>query len=179
MSRVFFTSDLHFGHNNICVNHRGMTVEENDKLIIKNWNNKVSKRDIVYILGDITMEKHKFIEDYLNQLQGDIRIIGGNHDNKRCVLEYVRLGIPVLGCLEYKGFICTHIPVHSSQVQFYRGNIHGHIHIFGSMEGPGFIESERTRLKYYNVNTEFHGYAPVLFTDIENEFISRNNNLKQ
>lgn len=68
MGRVFFTSDLHFGHKNLCNSLRKMSEDESDSIIINNWNRVVRKKDTVYILGDITMEKHKDIEKYLNQL---------------------------------------------------------------------------------------------------------------
>ena len=57
MSRVFFTSDLHFGHENLCRVIRGMSAKESEELIIENWNKVVTKRDLVYILGDFTFEK--------------------------------------------------------------------------------------------------------------------------
>ena len=59
---VFFTSDLHFGHKNLIEGLRKMSVEESDNLIISNWNKIVRKKDVVYILGDITMEKPQLID---------------------------------------------------------------------------------------------------------------------
>ena len=174
MSRVFFTSDLHFGHKNLIEGLRKMTIEESDKLIISNWNKVVTKRDIVYILGDITMEKPQLIEQYLTQLKGEIRIIGGNHDDVRCCKMFQKLNIPVMGVLNYKGFICTHIPIHPSQIEYSRGNIHGHIHLSGDIEGLGRYNPSKIEGKYYNVNTEFHNYTPVLFSDIVNYFESLN-----
>ena len=38
---TFFTSDLHFNHINLITNLRHMTVEENNKLIIDNWNKNI------------------------------------------------------------------------------------------------------------------------------------------
>ena len=81
-----------------------MTVEESDALIISNWNKIVHKKDIVYVLGDITMEKPKLIEQYLKQLNGIIRIVGGNHDTIKCCKVFQDLQIPVMGVLNYKGF---------------------------------------------------------------------------
>ena len=77
MSRVFFTSDLHFGHKNLVEGLRGMSVEESDALIIKNWNKVVGKRDVV-------MEKPDKAIEYIPMLNGSIRIVGGNHDTLRC-----------------------------------------------------------------------------------------------
>lgn len=83
MARVFFTSDLHFGHENLCKAVRNMTAKESDELIIHNWNSVVTKRDKIYVLGDFTMEKRCDL-DILKQLKGDIVIVGGNHDVLRC-----------------------------------------------------------------------------------------------
>lgn len=166
MARVFFTSDLHFGHKNLCQGLRGMTAEESDKLIIDNWNKVVTKRDLVYVLGDITMENQNDIPKYIKQLNGRIVLVGGNHDTKQCCDVYKKLGITVMGVLKYKGYICTHIPIHPGElvidgVQQWRGNIHGHIH-----------QLEKGKAKYdygplyYNVNIELHDYTPIAFDDL-------------
>lgn len=168
---VYFTSDLHFGHEKLCRGLRGMSAEESDKLIIENWNKIITKHDTVYVLGDITMEKHKNIEEYIKQLKGDIVIIGGNHDKRKCCKEYQRLGIQVLGCMEYKGFICSHIPLHPDCVAECRGNIHGHIHLKGDIEGYGPYEPPKPlEGRYYNVCCELHDYKPVPFEEIVKYF---------
>lgn len=167
---VFFTSDLHFGHNNLCNGIRGMTVDESDNLIITNWNNVVHKKDIVYILGDVTMEQHKYIPKYMSQLEGEIRVVVGNHDTIRVCKELNRLGIVTIGTLEYKGFICTHIPIIESELKFYKGNLHGHWHIG--------CNSFSDNPKYFNVNCEFHNYTPINFEEIVEQINIKINNNK-
>lgn len=56
MSKIFFTSDLHFGHKNILSydNRPFLTTEVNDEAIIKKWNDKVGIEDTVWILGDVS-----------------------------------------------------------------------------------------------------------------------------
>lgn len=169
MSRVFFTSDLHHAHENLCVSLRGMSAAESTELIVKKWNSVVHKRDVVYVLGDLTMEKHSPIESLIKRLNGRIVVVGGNHDTSRCCKEYARLGITVMGVLEYKGFICTHIPIHPNELEFCRGNIHGHIHKQGVIEGFEYNPKQLGN-DYYNVNVEFHDYTPVPFTEIEKHF---------
>lgn len=166
MSRVFFTSDLHFGHERLCKNIRKMSSEESDALIIKNWNRTIKKRDIVYVLGDFVMECPKNIADYVKKLNGEIRIVGGNHDDKKCCKVYSELGIPVLGVLEYRKFVCTHIPIHPEEVQYYRGNIHGHIHTKLDRDTNELYIPEGYGDKYFNVNIELNNYTPVLFENI-------------
>ena len=174
MSRVFFTSDLHYAHDSLCKGLRKMTVRESNELIVANWNSVVNKRDIVYVLGDLTMEKHQPITELLKKLKGDIRVIGGNHDDIRCCREYMQLGIPVMGVLQYKGFFCTHIPIHPRELDFCRGNIHGHLHIGGVIDDYGEYSPYALGDGYYNVNTELHNYTPVLFSTIEDYFMSLN-----
>ena len=169
MSKVYFTSDLHFGHTNLCKAVRNMPEDFSDQLIVENWNQTVSKRDIVYVLGDITMD-NPHLYDILSKLNGTIYIIGGNHDGRKCCKKLQELGITVLGCLDYKGFICTHIPIHPNEVKEYRGNIHGHIHkIYHG--NPSTINELGE--DYYNVNCELHEYKPVDIDEIIKYFNKR------
>ena len=175
MARVFFTSDLHFGHTNLCLGLRQMSPVESDRLIIENWNKVVTKRDVVYVLGDITMENHESISKYLSQLKGTIIIVGGNHDTRKCCEVYKQLGITVMGVLNYKGFICTHIPIHPNELEGHglqqiRGNIHGHIHKTGTIDGIKYQPKIDYGHLYYNVNTELHNYTPILFDDLVKDF---------
>lgn len=178
MARVFFTSDLHFGHKNLCKGLRGMSAEESDQLIINNWNKVVTKRDLVYVLGDITMENQNDIPNYLSKLNGRIVLIGGNHDTKQCCDVYRKLGITVMGCLKYKGFICTHIPIHPYELeqedrQLLRGNIHGHVHKSGIIDGEEYAPKTDYGPLYYNVNIELHNYTPIAFDDLVADFQKR------
>ena len=53
MGNIYFTSDLHFGHNrDFIFGPRGFTnVQDHDETIIKTWNALVQPDDNVYILG--------------------------------------------------------------------------------------------------------------------------------
>lgn len=53
----FITADLHFGHENIikfCPLTRGQfkDAKEMNESIVERWNEVVSDRDVVYLLGD-------------------------------------------------------------------------------------------------------------------------------
>jgi len=166
---VFFISDLHFGHKSLCNGLRHMTSEESDELIINNWNKTVSKRDVVYILGDIGMEDPRKVKEYMQRLNGIKYVVGGNHDTRRVCKALSEIGIPVMGCVEYKGYICTHIPIMASETHFFKGNIHGHIHLKGKIDDFVYEPTEPTG-RYYNVNCEFHNYTPIPFEKIQNYF---------
>ena len=80
--KVFFTSDLHFGHEwLIQFNNRPFaSVEEMDQTLIARWNQVVPADGIVFVLGDIGVTSHARIIDIFKQLQGDKILIRGNHD---------------------------------------------------------------------------------------------------
>ena len=87
-SRIFVTSDIHFYHKNImkyCPESRGhfSNVEEMNRAIIQNWNNKVSAQDQVYILGDVCFSSAKDAATMMNMLNGNKFLIRGNHDSSQ------------------------------------------------------------------------------------------------
>lgn len=113
---IFFTSDLHFGHENIIkyCNRPFSNVQEMNKGLIDNWNSVVIPEDTVYLLGDFSMggKENVFLRKNLN---GKVILIKGNHDKKDSLLKeagfdeiYRRLEIEVDG---YKLFL-AHIPLH-------------------------------------------------------------------
>lgn len=94
MSNVFFTSDMHFYHENIIKysSRPFESVEDMNEKLISNWNSVVSKNDIVYDLGDFAFSNIKNIKGILKRLNGKHFFIYGNHDhvickNKKTLLE--------------------------------------------------------------------------------------------
>ena len=86
MGKVFFTSDLHFGHENaIRFDNRPFgTVEEMDAELVKRWNAKVGKGDLVYVLGDmIWKSRNGDAEQLIRSLNGQIILIKGNQGKER------------------------------------------------------------------------------------------------
>ena len=151
MSNVYIIADLHLGHRNMAI-HRGFKdEEEQDALIISNWNKTVNKKDTVWILGDITMEK-KVHYSLLDRLNGIKKVVLGNHDLPQHSAELLNYVNSVSGCVDYKGFILSHIPVHESELIRYHGNIHGHVH-----------ENSLNDSRYINVSCEATNYTPIPF----------------
>ena len=86
MSKIFFTSDLHFSHKNIakfCPQFRRFAnVEEMDEHLVAMWNKTVSPEDEVYNLGDLSFSHDlKHITQLLSRLNGRHHLIFGNHDD--------------------------------------------------------------------------------------------------
>lgn len=78
----FYISDLHFCHKNIIKYDERpfISVEEMNEILIKNWNNTISSKDEVHILGDFVWGKRSKWEEILSQLNGQKQLILGNHD---------------------------------------------------------------------------------------------------
>lgn len=173
MSDVRMMGCLHLGHKSIA-EHRGFnSIEAHDEYLIKNWNSIVKKRDITYILGDVTFEN----KDYyfkLNLLNGRKIVVLGNHDKYKDIPELLKYVDGVAGAIKYKGFMLTHVPIHPNEVLLYRGNIHAHLHhentlqelsALNNYKKEGSIEKE-TLSRYHNVDAKLIDFKPKSIKDL-------------
>jgi len=173
MSNVKFIGCLHLGHKWMA-KHRGFQDEfHHDEHLIEQWNKVVHKRDLVYILGDVTMEKS---EHYyrLDQLNGRKIVVLGNHDLPKHIKELLTYVESVAGMIDYKGCVLTHAPIHPSEISFCRRNIHAHIH--HTNELPEVYVPERygdkskveypTLHKYICVDTHLINYQPKTLIEL-------------
>lgn len=149
MSKVYLFSDPHFGHENMAKRRGFASVDEHDTHIICNWNDVVTKHDMVMLLGDITMGKGDY--RILDTLNGKINVILGNHDKHKHVRAMLNHVKGVSGGRKYKNAWITHIPMHPNEL-YGLPNIHGHVH---SKDIPDN--------RYFNVSCEAINYRPILF----------------
>lgn len=152
MSKLFAISDLHFGHTNMALKRGFKSVDEHDSFIIESWNKTISKRDVVWILGDITMEKSSPYY-LLSRLNGIKKVVLGNHDQPQHVPELLKYVNTVCGMFKYKNLILTHCPIHESEMGRFSKNIHGHVH-----------EDSLPDKRYINVSCENVNYIPQLLS---------------
>jgi len=157
--KVFFTSDLHFHHRRVIdFGYRPFkSLRHMHHELIRRWNLRVSRDDIVYILGDFNFKGTSSTLELLNALNGQKVLIYGNHD-KSNFLEacFVRM----LG----KGWELIHNPDDSSNNYV----MHGHIHLpyAKRVTVEQYDKFEQLRV---NVNTELWDYTPVSISQIEKE----------
>src|SRR3989344_4198295 len=97
--KIFIISDTHFHHKNIIEysNRPFKSVEEMDSEMIRRWNNKIGKEDIVIHLGDFALGNEKEVKELKDSLNGTILLLMGNHDHK--VMRKAGF-IIIKGCLE-------------------------------------------------------------------------------
>ncbi len=146
---VLFIADLHLGHKNIIYfrdnpladpfnmkvvtdpkTHETKKIgfhssEEHDQYLVDAWNKKVSKRDTVWILGDVAFTNDGL--DLLSSMNGTKNLVFGNHDKlqaSRYFKHFTKLG----GAVPFKHGVLTHVPVHPDQLDRWQYNIHGHLH---------------------------------------------------
>lgn len=160
MSVVRYYSDPHFGHRNMAIKRGFKDEEEMNKHIVKQWNSIVAKKDVTYILGDITMEKATQYY-WLNELNGIKKVILGNHDEPQHVpelLKYVNnvAAMKYLKHKQYGNIILTHAPIHPCELEYrYKINIHGHVH-----------DNTLPDKRYINVSAEVIDYKPKLLSEL-------------
>lgn len=97
MSEIFYTSDLHIGHKLVAgkrdfihYDERSMEfgldpiehidTEAHDAVVAHNWDAVVGKDDIVYVLGDISINGKQPALDWIAERPGIKHLIAGNHD---------------------------------------------------------------------------------------------------
>jgi len=81
--RILYISDCHFydDYVNQKMDVRGFSgYEEMNEHMIAQWNQKVTARDSVYILGDFSIAKGDATEKIARRLNGKLYLIIGNHD---------------------------------------------------------------------------------------------------
>ena len=165
---VFFISDTHFNHENILKyeNRPFNSVKEMNEEMIKLWNSVVKPGDVVYHLGDVGVKKDN-LYDILNQLNGTIYLIKGNHDysilnDTRIVnrFEWVK-DYHVIRKLINKKIILFHFPI-----QVWDSEHYGAIHLFGHIHS-----NPNNVMKYqipnsFNVSADVIGLKPISLYDI-------------
>lgn len=125
VANVWFTSDLHFGHKRIAEFRKEVLSEEDNRAkICWDWEDLVTKRDDVYILGDVAFTEETL--DEVGSLPGRKFLVRGNHDELD-TQTYLKYFTEVYGLKKYKEFWLSHAPIHPNEL---RGkiNLHGHVH---------------------------------------------------
>jgi calcineurin-like phosphoesterase family protein len=81
VSVVYYWSDPHFGHTLVARLRGFQNAEQHDAYLIDRWQATVSKRDSVWILGDLAMSSPAAALGILKELPGTKHLILGNHDS--------------------------------------------------------------------------------------------------
>lgn len=168
MSKIFYTSDLHFGHSNIIKyeNRPWDNVEDMKNGLIARWNARVNQNDTVYILGDFAWKGSKASVDDINNivksLNGKKHLIIGNHDEgwinsidlKERLWEEITYYKRIMDNGEQ--VILSHYPIESWDRQHFGSiHIHGHLHSYPTkIDQPNRYNCGCDRWNYYPVTLQ-------------------------
>jgi len=161
--KVFLISDTHFDHANIIkyCKRPFNNVEEMNSVLVDNWNKAVGKQDVVYFLGDMAFGKgSRPASFWLQQLNGEIIYIEGNHEETGKIMVYPSAYDITL---KYKGndFLLLHDP--AQKPAYWQGwVIHGHKHN-NDLENYPLVSHKN---KTINVCAELVNYIPINADDL-------------
>lgn len=148
--QIWFTSDIHAFHKNIlkhcperqkiCGAKDENDVEAWDKWMIEKWNSTISKKDMVYILGDFAFGSPENVRKLLDKLHGKKFLILGNHDKSSEHLDNYFVQITQQKLVTFKKsnfdfldedfqvFMCHYPMVTWASKHYGVINTHGHCH---------------------------------------------------
>jgi len=178
MANIFVISDTHFGHENMLRFKRAdgsplrdfPSVEAMDAHMVERWNATVRPSDHVYHLGDVTMGSPQQCRAILQQLQGKLRLVRGNHDIRGKTRDYLEFFAEVHAVRVLDNILFSHIPVHPACLGRFAANVHGHIHANAAppAELVASYDGSPSRLvPYVNVSVEAIDYTPVSLEDLK------------
>lgn len=169
----FFTADHHFHHTNIInlCNRPFDNIEQMNSELIKKWNEKVTKADIVYYLGDFSWITHnQAIKNLLMALNyKEFHLLLGNHE--RSCLDKVTLTLFTTVSthrdikLFHQNMTLSHYPMKHWYREYHEAwNLHGHSHGKDSMPF----------LNQFDVGVDNTNYYPITFDEIKKTIEKKN-----
>lgn len=173
---VWFASDFHFCHANV-IKYDGRPfndVEEMNEQLILNWNSVVGGKDVVFYLGDLSFDRGGGnTQRIVNELNGKIHYILGNHDDERdirklnrfeTISDYVNLSIVDLDNPRKKqGIMMMHYPILSwDKAHHGDWHLHGHCHQSLVTQNPEYYKR-----KVLDMGCNGWEYRPVSYAEIK------------
>lgn len=175
-SKVWFTSDTHFGHDNIIrfCDRPFDGVDEMDRALIDNWNSCIGPDDTVFHLGDFCWGGSDAWNSILKQLNGHIHLILGNHDIKNIRQGYMQYfeSVGFQSQIEVEGqpIYLNHYPfltyggVYRKQPVW---QLFGHVHSKNGRSGQDSTRMRHLLPTQYDVGVDNNNYKPVNFNKIK------------
>ena len=157
--RLYFTSDTHYNHSNICsatttwvgaenLTRKFNTLNHMNDALVNNINEVVGENDVLIHLGDWSFGGFEKISEFRNRIIcKNIHLTYGNHDhhirnNKEDIqeifsttqdylfLDIRRPSIVGKGVMDKYSFVCMHYPIASwDSMNDGTIHLHGHVHL--------------------------------------------------
>lgn len=170
MARKLYISDLHLGHEHVIGFDKRpfANAEEMDQCLMEYWNQRVQKKDEVYIIGDFCFRSNKDPVWYLQRLKGKKYLVVGNHDEKTLkypgALDYFEKVEKIMRVNDDGRHLCLcHFPI-CEWNGYYRENYHIYGHIHNRLSDTCLIM--RNRRNAYNAAACINNYVPSTLEEI-------------
>lgn len=138
MGEIRYISDLHLdGRGPFRVEHPEYAcLEDWHRDLVADWNREVQAEDAVWILGDVCLTMREDVIAVLEQLNGDLNLIRGNHDKVEKYPFYKERFSQILDMADVldssRHVVLCHYPLESWNRKIW-GSIHLHGHIHGNI----------------------------------------------
>lgn len=139
---MFFTADQHYGHQGVIdfVDRPFSSVSDMDDMMIWKHNERVSRSDDVYMLGDFSISHDlKYLRKIFDKLNGRKHLIIGNHEKKSALkLNWSSKPSHFKKIKDDEGRVI--VLSHYSQRSWdgmYKGAFHFYGHTHGRLQGIG------------------------------------------
>lgn len=161
----FITSDTWFGRKQIIdiANRPFSTLNEMNDTLVEKWNEKVSKNDIVFHLGNFAWDPIT-AENMLSRLNGNIIFCVSDDDDAISLMSEADEAINIIDndivILEDRDLVLCHYPL-----RVWPGKSSGTVHIHGHT-----VFSHKTNLTEelrINACCDFWNYAPIRFSTLK------------
>ena len=173
----YFTSDTHFCHTGIITKSRTQfsSIDDMNRLILNNINAKLSRKDTLYIVGDMFFGSSAPVKEIMAEIKPKIILIKGNHDKdwlKKLSSDEKDLlfsGIhDTLGLKKYGYEIhLSHYPLLAWNRSHYFGtsfSICGHIH--GRRDSTAAAQLFPLVKCQFNCGVDINNFEPVNFEEL-------------
>ena len=159
---VMFTSDHHFGHENIIkfCSRPFKDADHMTEVMVERWNEAVKPWQTVFHLGDFAFrQRDRIVPSLLNRLNGEVILIRGNHDHKRTLKDFTAVHDMVDLVVGNQRIILCHYGM-----RVWAGSHRGAWHLYGHSHGTLPPRSDR---KEQDVGVDCWDFRPVSFFEIE------------
>ena len=185
--QLWFTSDTHYNHKNICSSTTEWTTQDHTRkfssldemnmTLINGINNHVSTDDILIHLGDWSFGGFDSIKEFRDRINcKNIHLVLGNHDHHidkdkkgirslfNSVHQYLQLTVtrithPIFGGKIIDNFVCMHYPLASwNNMKDGVIHLHGHTHLSNNIR--------MNEGKHIDVGVDGNDFEPINMKDI-------------
>jgi calcineurin-like phosphoesterase family protein len=171
----FFTSDTHFGHENIIrlANRPFSSVEEMNETLIERWNERITKNDVVYHLGDFMWRQNRVTAVTLMQRLHfkEFHWIRGNHDYDSIIKAISHYVSDIQLMAEVNLPDCPLITLIHYPMQSWNKSLHGSWQLFGhhhNTTGAALLDPAIVvRPTQMDVSVEGHDFYPWSLDEIK------------